>query len=58
VQDLDREVLAALTEDLLLLLSEHLAGAMMGIYDVVPHLELDERSRLGGLEILFQVLFR
>jgi hypothetical protein len=31
---------------------------MVGIYDVVPDLELDERNRVGSLEILFQVLFR
>jgi hypothetical protein len=31
---------------------------MVGVYDVVPYLELDEWSLLGSLEILFQVLFR
>jgi hypothetical protein len=31
---------------------------MVGVYDVVPNLELDEWNRLGSLEILFEVLFR
>jgi hypothetical protein len=31
---------------------------MVGIDNVVPHLELDKWNRLGSLEILFQVLFR
>jgi len=31
---------------------------MVGIHNVVPYLELDERQRFGALEILFQVLFR
>jgi hypothetical protein len=31
---------------------------MVGIYDVVPQLELNERNRLRSFEILFQVLFR
>jgi hypothetical protein len=58
VKDLDREVLAALAENLLLLLAKHLAGAVVGIDDAVPNLEFDERNRLSSLEILFQVLFR
>ena len=41
VQDLDREVLAPFSEDLHLLLLEHLAGAVVGIDDVVAELELD-----------------
>jgi hypothetical protein len=31
---------------------------MVGVYDVVPYLELDVYQRCGRLEILFQVLFR
>jgi len=58
VQDLDRQILATLAEYFLRLLAQDLAGAVMGIYDVVPYLEFDERNRLGSLEILFQVLFR
>jgi hypothetical protein len=58
VEDLDREVLTALAENLLHLLAKHLARAMVGIDDVVPNLELDEWNRLSSLEILFQVLFR
>ena len=41
MQDLDREVLAALAEDLLNLLCADLARAMMRIDDVVAELELD-----------------
>jgi hypothetical protein len=41
VEDLDREVLALLAEDLLLLLLEDLAGPVMRIDDVVPDLVLD-----------------
>ena len=41
VEDLDREVLALLAEDLLLLLLEDLAGAVVRIDDVVADLELD-----------------
>jgi hypothetical protein len=38
VKDLDREVLTGLPEHLLLLLLQHLAGAVMGIHDLVAHL--------------------
>jgi hypothetical protein len=35
VQDLDRQVLAGGPEHLHLLLADHLAGAMVGVYDMV-----------------------
>jgi hypothetical protein len=57
VEDLDRQVLAFLAEHLFVFLAQHLAGAVVGIDDAVPDLELDERQRFGSLEIL-QVLFR
>jgi ABC-type cobalamin transport system permease subunit len=41
VEDLDREVLAHLAEDRLLLLLDDLAGAVVRIDDVVAELELD-----------------
>jgi len=41
VEDLDRQILPALAEDLLLLLLHHLAGPMMGIDHVVADLEVD-----------------
>jgi hypothetical protein len=55
VQDLDREVLALLAEDLLLLLLEDLAGPVVGIDDVVPDLERDALgfNRLEVLQLLF-----
>jgi hypothetical protein len=56
VQDLDCQVLALVTEYVLHFLAEHLAGAVVGIDDVVADLELDVGERLGGLKIL-QVLF-
>jgi hypothetical protein len=41
VEDLDRQILAALAEDLLLLLLDHLAGPVMGIDHMVADLEVD-----------------
>jgi len=52
VEDLDREVLLLLTEDLLALLFEDLAGPVMGIDDVVADLELDQLRLDGDLEVL------
>jgi hypothetical protein len=43
VQDLDRQVLAALPEHFLLLFADHLACAVVGIHHVVADLELDVR---------------
>jgi hypothetical protein len=57
VEDLDREVLAAFAEDLHLLLLEHLAGAVMGVDDVVPELELDVLDLAGDLELVGQRSF-
>jgi hypothetical protein len=57
VQDLDREVLATLAQDLLELLADHLSRPVMGIHDVVADFELDVLDlHLGDLEVL-QVLF-
>jgi hypothetical protein len=41
VEDLDRQILTALAEDLLLLLLDHLAGPVMGIDHMVADLEVD-----------------
>ena len=57
MQDLDREVLALLAKDVLELLADDLACSVMRVDDVVANLELDMRERLGGIEILVQVLF-
>jgi hypothetical protein len=54
VQDLDRQVLALLAEDLLLLLLEDLAGTMVWVDDVVAELELDVLGLTGDLEVLEQ----
>jgi len=56
VEDLDGEVLALLTEDLLGLFLEDLAGAVMRIDDVVADLEPDVLD-LGALEILDLLCF-
>jgi hypothetical protein len=55
VQDLDREVLALLAEDLLLFLLEDLARPVMGVDDVVADLERDALGfdRLEVLQLLF-----
>jgi hypothetical protein len=57
VEDLDREVLAALTKDLFHLLSEDLAGAVVRIDDAIADLELDVRGGFCRLKII-QLLFR
>jgi hypothetical protein len=57
VEDLDREVLAALAENLFHLLAEDPSGPVVRIDDAVADLELDMRGRHDGLEII-QVLFR
>jgi hypothetical protein len=59
VEDLDGEVLTLLTEHLLALLLQDLAGAMMGVDDVVAELELDvlDLALLEGLEkLLFDLV--
>jgi hypothetical protein len=55
VQDLDREVLALLAEDLLPFLLEDLARPVMGVDDVVADLERDALgfNRLEVLQLLF-----
>jgi hypothetical protein len=55
VEDLDREVLAHLTQDRLVLLLEDLAGPVVRVDDVVADLEQDVLD-LGYLEVL-DVLF-
>jgi len=57
VKDLDREVLARLAEDLLVLLLDDLAGAVMGIDDVVTELELDVLDFPDDLEVFEELLF-
>ena len=57
VKDLDGEVLAGLTEDLLVLLLDDLAGAMMRVHDVVADLELDVLHLDDCLEVLLRVYF-
>jgi hypothetical protein len=52
VEDLDREVLAYLAEDVLLLLLDHLARPVMGIDDVVTDLEVDVLDLALDLEVL------
>jgi hypothetical protein len=55
VEDLDRQVLALLPEDLLLLLLEDLAGPVMRVNDVVTDLEVDA---LGLDDKVLDLLFR
>jgi hypothetical protein len=57
VEDLDGEVLLLLTEDLLALLLEDLAGPVMRIDDVVADFELDELRLDGDLEVLDLLFF-
>jgi hypothetical protein len=57
VEDLDREVLAALSEHLLLLLTEDLAGSVVRINNAIAYLEFDMGGRYNGLKII-QLLFR
>jgi hypothetical protein len=52
VKDLDREVLAYLSKDVLLFLLDDLSGPMMGIDDVVTDLEIDVDELALDLEIL------
>jgi hypothetical protein len=52
VEDLDGEVLLPLTEDLLALLLEDLAGPVMRVNDVVADFELDQLRLDGDLEVL------
>jgi hypothetical protein len=52
VEDLDGEVLLLLTEDLLGLLLEDLAGPVMGVDDVVADFELDQFRLDDDLEVL------
>jgi hypothetical protein len=56
VEDLDGEVLAPLTEDLLDLFLEDLAGPVMRIDDVVADLEPDVLD-LGAFEVLDVLCF-
>jgi hypothetical protein len=55
VQDLDREVLALLTEHLAPFLLQDLTGPVMWIHDVVAKLELDVLERT--VQVLQQLLF-
>ena len=57
MEDLDREVLAALAEDLFFLLAKDLAGAVVRVHDAVADLEFDVRERFCGLKVI-QLLFR
>jgi hypothetical protein len=52
VEDLDGEVLAHLAEDLLVLLLDDLAGAVMRVDDVVTDLEVDALGLSGDVQIL------
>jgi hypothetical protein len=52
VEDLDRQVLALLAEDLLLLLLEDLPGSMMRVDDLVTDLVIDVRRLALDVEIL------
>jgi hypothetical protein len=52
MKDLDREVLARLAEDLLLLLLDDLSGPVVGIDDVVTDGKVDALRFAGDLEVL------
>jgi hypothetical protein len=52
VEDLDREVLPHLAEDLLLLLLDDLAGTVMRVDDVVADLERDALRLAGDVQVL------
>jgi hypothetical protein len=56
MEDLDGQILAALAENLLLLLAEDLARSMVGVDDAVADLELDVLRGHYRLEII-QLLF-
>jgi hypothetical protein len=59
VQDLDRQILALLAEDLARLLLEDLASPVVGIDDVVADVEFDD-GNLGDevLDLLVDALLR
>ena len=57
MEDLDGEVLASLTEDLLVLLLDDLARAVVGVDDVVTELELDVLDLTDDLEVFEELLF-
>jgi hypothetical protein len=57
VEDLDGEVLALLTEDLLVLLLDDLTRAVVRIDDVVAELEVDVLRDARDVEIFEQLLF-
>jgi len=57
VKDLDGEVLALLTEDLLVLLLDDLAGPVMRIDNVVTEIELDVLDLADDFEVLEKLLF-
>jgi hypothetical protein len=52
VEDLDRQVLTHLTEDVLVLLLDDLAGPMMGVDHVVADFEVDALDLANELENL------
>jgi hypothetical protein len=52
VQDLDREVLALLAEQLLLLFLEDLARSVVRVDDLVADLELDRRGLRLEIEVV------
>jgi hypothetical protein len=54
VEDLDRQVLARLAEDLLELLALDLAGPVVGVDDVVTELEVDELEFALRFEIVLE----
>jgi hypothetical protein len=51
VEDLDREVLALLAEDVLLFLLDDLAGPVMRVHDVVAHGEVDALDLAADVEV-------
>jgi hypothetical protein len=55
MKDLDREVLALLTEHHFLFLLEDLAGTVVGVHDAVAEFEIDVYV-LDGLEVLGQLI--
>jgi hypothetical protein len=57
VEDLDGEVLALLTEDLLVLLLDDLSRAVVRVDDVVAKLELDVLDDARDVEIFEELLF-
>jgi hypothetical protein len=57
MEDLDGEVLASLTEDLLVLLLDDLARAVVGVDDVVTELELDVLHLADDFKVLQELLF-